>query len=573
VRPLAADLAPDGFLGAWQTLNRERTVAHCIERLEATGAVDNLRRLAGRSDAGFNGFWFSDSDLYKTLEGTGWAGVSAHTAWDDEIAGLLAAVQDDDGYLNSWFQGVHPDKRWQELDSSHELYALGHLIQAAIAHRRVSGRTDFLDVARRFADLVVREGQDLLDGHPEIEPALVELYRETGERAYLDLAARMIDRRGYGRLGRGEYLQDDGPVRTKTEATGHAVRQLYLASGAVDVYLENGDETLLEAMLALWHSAFREKTYITGGPGSRARDEAFGDPFELPPDRAYAETCAAIAAFMFNWRLLLATGEARFAEEMERALYNGIAASTGPGGDTFFYANPLQVRETFTRRSWFACACCPTNLVRLVGSLQHYLATTDAQGVQLHHFSAGRVESDHGVLELATSFPWDGRVEISVRTHGAFELSLRVPEWARGATLDGAAVARGYVTRTVADGDVLVLELPMPVRLVQAHPRVDAVRGCVALARGPLVYCVEQVDHDVPLEQLRIDPARPPVADGARLVGRALVGAPPPDALYTEFAPAAPATREAALVAIPYLRWANRGGGGMRVWIPYEGAS
>jgi DUF1680 family protein len=375
----------------------------------------------------------------------------------------------------------------------------------------------------------------------------------------------MINRRGYGHLGRGEYLQDDAPVREGTEATGHAVRQLYLASGAVDVYLETGDETLRDAMLALWHSAFREKTYITGGPGSRAGDEAFGDPFELPPDRAYAETCAAIAGFMFNWRLLLATGEARFADEMERALYNGIAGSTAPDGRRFFYANPLQTRGPFERQPWFACACCPTNLARLLASLHHYVATTDESGIQLHLLTRARVEAEGATLEIETDYPWDGRVEIRVAAEGPFELAVRMPAW---------SAQPGYRRWSVEDGDAIAFELDMPVRLVQANPRVDAVRGCVALARGPLVYCVEDIDHDAPLEDLRLDPARPPrVAGDHRLSGVALVAPPPPEALYGDFAIPPPAHREVPLTAIPYFRWANRGASAMRVWIPHEVAS
>lgn len=540
-----AELDGEGMLGAWQARNRDATLPHCIGELERTGAVENLRRLTGESSAGYGGFWFSDSDLYKTLEGAAWEG----SPWVDEIAPLLAAAQAPDGYLNSWFQGVHPQKRWKELEGSHELYCLGHLIQAGIAHARTTGRTDVLDVATRFADLVVREGQDLLDGHPEPEMALVELYRQTGDEDYLSLARRMIDRRGRGHLGGGRYLQDDGPVREATEATGHAVRQLYLAAGATDVYLETGDETLLTAMRALWQSAFQEKTYVTGGPGSRHSGEAFGEPYELPPGAAYAETCAAIAGFMFSWRMLLATGEAQFADALERALYNGIAASTSADGKAFFYSNPLEVRAPFERQAWWDCACCPTNVVRLLASLQHYVATGDERSVQLHLLTSGTF----GPVRVRTDYPWDGRVEITVQRPLA-ELAVRIP-------------GEDYARFTPRDGETVTLDLDLPVRLVAAHPRVEAVRGCVALARGPVVYCVEQIDHDVPVEALRLDPARPPRADGERLTGRALVSPAAGGALYRDYAPAE-IVDETELTAVPYFAWANREPGPMRVWMP-----
>ena len=574
LRPLGGVELRGGMLGDWQALNRDVTLGHCIERLEATGAVENLRRLTGESRADYGGFRFSDSDLHKVLEATGWAGEGAWTPWADEVARLLAAAQERDGYLNSYYQGVQPEQRFKELDHSHELYCLGHLIQAGIAHARTSGRRDVLEVATRFADLIVRDGQDLLEGHPEPEMALVELFRETGREAYLSLAARMVDRRGHGRLGGSEYLLDHKPVREATAAAGHAVRQLYLACGVVDVYLETGDETLLEAAEALWHSAFREKAYVTGGVGSRASGEAFGEPYELPPGAAYAESCAAIAGFMFNWRLLLATGDARCADELERALYNGIASSTGADGRTFFYANPLASRGGVERQPWYACACCPTNLARFVASLHHYVATGDERSVQLHLLAAARIDAPAAELEVRTGYPWEGRVEITVRRPApGFELAVRIPEWCREAKLAGASVAAtgdGYARlgRDWRDGDVVVLELAMPARLVSAHPRVDAVRGCVALARGPVIHCVEQADHAVPIDRLRIDPERPPTLAGERLEGVAFVAPEASGALYAEYGPPPPPTGETALAAIPYFRWCNRGPGAMHVWMP-----
>ena len=365
LRPLPLDvvrLDPAGQLGGWQDLNRAVTLPHCIAHVEERGNLDNLRRLVGRADGDFRGLVFADSDVYKTLEAAGWelhrGAQPALEEFVDTTTRLLADAQDADGYLNSWYQADHPDRKLTEFHWGHEMYCAGHLVQAAVAVARSTGREDLLAVATRFADLLVQRfgagAQDAVDGHPEIETALVELYRLTGEAAYLRQAERFIELRGRGLLGDdrfgANYFQDHAPVREATEATGHAVRQLYLAAGVTDVYLEQGDATLLTAMERLWDDMYSRKTYVTGAHGSRHRDEAFGDPYELPPDRAYAETCAAIASFQWNWRMLLATGRGRYADEMERVLYNAIASGTSLAGDRFFYSNPLQLRSRARRR-------------------------------------------------------------------------------------------------------------------------------------------------------------------------------------------------------------------------------
>jgi DUF1680 family protein len=619
VRPLdyrAVSLDADGLLGSWQTLNRAATIDHCIANIRSAGNLDNFRRLANPQAEPYHGKWFADSDLYKVLEAVGWeigrAGDAGWGAFLDEAGRLLREAQEDDGYLNTWIQGVHPERRWQELEWSHELYCMGHLIQGAVAVARGAGRDDFLEVARRFADLAVERfgpdgGEPGLDGHPEPETALVELYRHTGDERYLALATSMVERRGRGLLNGThfgpQYLQDHLPVREATEPIGHAVRQVYLAAGVTDVYLENGDASLLDAMKTLWDRMVAEKAYLTGGIGSRHRDEAFGDPYELPPDRSYSETCAAIGSFQWSWRMLLATGDGRYADEMERLLFNAITVSTSLDGCHFTYSNPLHQREGHDgsgedspseRLPWFECACCPPNVARLVASLHHYLATRDDDGVQLHLPAPGRIEAPvpgggTATLTVATEYPWDGRVSVQVDSPASeWTLSLRVPAWAHGATLtvDGDALdatldEHGYVrVRRAWDGTTrVVLDLPLEVRVLAPHPRVDAVRGCVALARGPVVYCVEQADHppEVPVEDLRVDPATPPEADGPNdelgvpvtLTGWAWVEPVGEADLYRGFDPAAePSRLPTTLTAIPYFRWANRGPNAMRVWIP-----
>lgn len=612
LRPLPGDavtLTPGGLLGDWQARDRSATLPHCVEQLGAHGNTANLRRVTGDTDGEFRGFWFADTDIHKTLEAAFWAG-QADTAFVADTTALLEKAQDADGYLNSYYQGDHRDQQWRELHFSHELYTAGHLIQAAVAAVRSAPGTpaaeQLVQVARRFADLLVQRFADSaeVDGHPEVETALVELYRATGHRPYLELAARQLDNRGHGVLGEGRfgprYYQDDEPLRSTREVHGHVVRQLYLLAGAVDVAVETGDAPLLAAAERLWDSALGSRTYVTGGQGSRHRDEAYGDPYELPPDRAYAETCAAIGSFQLAWRLLLATGRAAYADEMERVLLNGIAGSTGVDGTTFFYSNPLQLRTGHDgshedapsqRLPWYSCACCPPNLARLMASLHAYVATGDPGGLQLHLYAAGSVTSGGRAVEVA--YPWDERVSVTVVSSppGAWALSLRVPQWCAEArlTINGtpapARPEQGYLRldRDWQPGDRVELTLAMPVRTITAHPRVDAVRGSAALARGPLVYCLEHADLPAgsPLaaaafEDLELDPATPPVAERTpgglapvtvRAGLRARAGAEP--ALYRDSAPAPAGGGVTGTVAtIPYFLWANREAGPMRVWIP-----
>ncbi|MEV4052439.1 beta-L-arabinofuranosidase domain-containing protein [Amycolatopsis sp. NPDC049688] len=607
LRPLflgAVAFAPGSLFGDWQERNASRTLPHCVEQLDAAGALDNLRRVTGEVDSEHRNMWFADSDVYKTLEAAAWQlgrdpGDAELRAFLDTTAALVAKAQEDDGYLNSYFTVDKPELKWRELHWSHELYCAGHLIQAAVAAARAGVGAQLVTVARRFADLIVErfgdvDGVDDVDGHPEIETALVELYRVTGHRPYLDQAARFLELRGRGLLD-GErfgsrYLQDHEPVRTADEVAGHVVRQLYLLAGVVDVAVETRDDSLLDAARRLWADAFGAKTYLTGAQGSRHRDEAFGDPYELPPDRAYGETCAAIASFQWNWRMLLATGESHYADEMERALYNAIAGSTALDGTHFFYSNPLHLRTGHDgshedapsqRLPWYSCACCPPNLARLVASLSGYVATTDSGGLQVHLYAAGSIQTTvDGVdvrVETRTEYPWDGRVELTVTTRAPLMLALRIPGWAEGALVDGAPaeVRDGYaeVRRDWTGGATVTLDLPMPARIVRPHPRIDAVRGCVAVTRGPLVYCLEQADlpGGVTLEDVRIDPAAPlspasPETVPVALTAAGCVEVPASAELY---GPGTSVTGEPLdLTMIPYFLWGNREPGPMRVWLP-----
>ncbi|WP_084124849.1 glycoside hydrolase family 127 protein [Demequina sp. NBRC 110054] len=611
----AVELDGSRELGAWQRLNREATIPHVVERLETSGVMDNLRRVVGESDADYRGFNFADSDLHKTLEAIAWeaARVPGDQPWEEftrDAIALLNKVQEPNGYLYSHVQSGKFQGPWEDMRWGHELYVLGHLVQAAVARSRATGNDDLLEVARRFADLAVElfgpdcERPDGYGGHPEIETALVELYRHTGEKKYLDATIAMLERRGHGALGTGPfesaYHQDHLPIREVDEVLGHAVRQLYLAAGIADVAAETDDAQLAEVLDRMWDSAHGTKEYITGGMGSRHKDESFGDPFELPPDRSYAETCASISALHWNWRMLLATGRSKHADAMERALYNGIASSTSLDGTRFLYSNPLQLRsdhdgsseyQPSERLDWFACACCPPNLARLVSSLGAYVASGTETQARIHLYAQGQIRLGATTLTVTTDYPWDGRV--TVEAAGPLEtLALRVPAWSHDATLsvDGTSAPAsadedGYVRASVHDGSTVVLDLPMPAELMVPHPRVDAVRGSVAIQRGPVVHCIETADvpEGVVLEDVRIDaseaprvgPALDSIRAGATVVATGVVRpaseAPLGTSMRLSAAPAAdPDPTRFDLRAVPYARWANRGKGAMRVWIPVD---
>lgn len=463
--------------GLWaerRRFNREVLIPDGERRLREAGNFDNLRA-AATGHGEYRGRVYQDSDLHKWVEALGWELQNAPSPslqrMADEVTALLTAAQAPDGYLDTAFQ-VTGHERYRNLADEHEIYCMGHLIEAGLAH------VPLLPVARRAADHLVATftDGDGFCGHPEAELALIKLHRKTGERAYLELARRFVDRRGHRRLperfGGSSYLVDRVPVREQTQVEGHAVRALYLNCAATDL----GE---LDAMLAQWEDMVVGKTYITGGVGSDASQEAFGAPFDLDPETAYAETCAAIASVLWSWRLLLATGEARFADLIERTLYNGVLVGVARDRSEYAYANTLH--GTTRRRPWFDCACCPPNLMRLLASLHHYLATEDERGVTIHQYATGTIGGD---VRVQTDYPWDGRIRIEADR----PVRLRVPAWSRTARLNGRPVGPGYVDAGVGE---LTLDLDMSVRVIDADPRIEAIRGCIAQERGPLVLCRE----------------------------------------------------------------------------------
>ncbi len=596
-----------GFWAQRQATNGRATLDHHREWLDKLGWTGNFTAEVGQGSAERRGREFSDSEIYKLLEAMSWeTGRRPDPAREREIADLTAMVagaQAADGYLHTAFGRPGQRPRYADLAWGHELYCVGHLLQAAVARARTSGEESLLEVARRAADHVCEQfgpqGLDAVCGHPEIEPALVELFRVTGEQRYLNQAALFVARRGGRSLPRHEfgwsYFSDDQPVRQAKVLRGHAVRALYLTAGVVDVAVETGDDALLETVMAQFETTLARRTYLTGGMGSRHLDEAFGDDFVLPSDRAYSETCAGIAAIMVAWRLLLATGRESYADVIERILYNVVATAIGDDGRSFFYAHTLHQRTPTaplpddveqlgfgggSRAPWFEVSCCLANIARLLAGLSTYLASVDSEGLRIHQFADADIDTALADgrrvgLRMRTGYPDEGTVSIEVTETeaGPWSLTLRLPAWAAGAgvAVNGVAHAaegdRVVLRRQFAPGDRVTLSLPMAPRFTRPDPRIDAVRGCVAVEQGPLVLCAESPGGELDLDSVRVDTGTAPAADGGVTVHGLAEELPEQPWPYSDAGPVG--LRTALQVPlIPYHRWARRGPSTMRVWLP-----
>lgn len=612
--PLAVpDVVLDGgFWGTRQQVNSDATISHAFEWMTRLGWLKNLESAGAGERYEHRGREFADSELYKTFEAVAWdairTGRSDLGEQADRLVETFANAQDPDGYLHTLFGRPWQAPRYSDFKWGHELYCFGHFIQSAVAHHRATGSDALLDVARALGDHVGvmfgPTGLNKVCGHAGIELALVELYRATGERRYLDQASVFVERRGTGTLPLFEfgaaYWQDDMRVRDADVLRGHAVRALYLAVGAVDVAVETGDDELLDKLKLQWENTVARRTYITGGMGSHHMDEAYGDDFVLPPDRSYCETCAGVASIMFSWRLLLATGESKYADLIERTLYNIVATSPSDDGRSFFYANTLHQREEHTppplnddgvvirggaagRQAWYEVSCCPPNVARTLASLGAYVATGTSDDIQIHQYAAGEVRVGGTILRIDTEYPGDGVIAISVsQTEGAaLNLDLRVPAWSPRTTISrngrtevfGAGYGR---LRGLVEGDQVIIELDMSVRVVSPDDRVDAVRGTVAVERGPEVYALESVDlpGSISFERARIAP-NATFHYSHDTVWAPIMCAPEQPERSWPYGDAgdvdAPAPTPIDVPLVRYHEWAGRGPSKMRIWIPKAG--
>ena len=619
----AVEVGP-GFWAPRMETNRRVTVPYCFARCEDTGRIHNFVAAAEKDPDGFEGIYFNDSDVFKIVEGASYTLALEHDpeldAYLDGLIAKFAAAQEEDGYLytakTSGSTGAYgQEPRWTGLDHSHELYNVGHMYEAAVAHFQATGKRNFLEIAIRNADLIAEvfgsgpEQRIDVPGHEEIEIGLVRLYRATGEEKYLELSKFFVDMRGneeHRERTYGRYCQDHAPVVGQSEAVGHAVRGGYFYAGVADVAALTGEKEYVDAIGRIWQDVIDRKLYLIGSVGQHGAGEGYAGAYQLPNLKAYNETCAAIALALWNHRMFLLHGDGKYVDVLERILYNGFLSGVSLGGDRFFYPNPLECDMKFKfnhgaleRSPWFGCSCCPSNVVRFLPSIPGYVYAVRGRDLFVNLFLAGKgtVEMEGGavVIEQRTDYPWDGTVRLAVSPEAPrdFTLRVRIPAWVRGEVLPSdlyryedaeaapwslavngeafeAPVVDGFalLERRWKPGDMVELDLPMPIRRVLAHEAIEPDRGRVAVERGPLVYCIEGADHDGTVREVWL----PQEAELSAVHAEDLLGG---ISVLTGEACAerrledgTVATQAKAITLIPYYAWCHRGANEMLVWIP-----
>lgn len=613
--PVSAVKMGEGFWTPRRKATVETSLPSLLELFEANGIVDNFRRVNGHKEVGRRGPLYTDSDVYKWLEAVGFflqeGDYPKLREAAEKVIGEIAAAQEPSGYINTYFSKENLALRHKNMKHGHELYCLGHLIQAGIAWQRATGEGRLLEVGRKMADYVHREfvaaGRPIFEGHPEMELAAIELYRTTGERKYLELAGYLLGgdpRNEAGVLPRElVYLFTVKPFTSRQVMEGHAVRAGYASSGAADYYLETGNGAYAETLKRLWADMTERKQYITGGIGSRGAQEAFGDPYELPNQQAYTESCAAIATMFWNWRMMHAWPEGKYMDNFERALYNGANSGLSLDGRLYCYRNPLEVNGNpgdKIRNPWYDTTCCPPNLQRVMGSLPGYLYSTSKDGLWVHLYHASvldwKLEDGTPIrMEEKTEYPWKGVVNLTVKPakEKEFTLRVRVPGWSaktevrvNGKVWTGEVKAGEYaaIPRKWKAGDSVELQFDVRPRLTQANLRLREDIGKVAVEKGPLLYCMEGVDQaerttvfDWYLRarepqfreewqgnllggvvSLKAKASRPAEAAGGRPLYERYPAWPPSE------------RRSGEVMLIPYYAFQNRGVTTMQVWVPVE---
>jgi len=620
--PVHAVTIEEGFWSKRRKTNVESSIPTMRDQLLEHGRMDNFRRLVGKSSEPQKGPVYSDSDIYKWMEAVGFALQSGELPEvHNETAAMIkevVAVQEPSGYINTYYVQDRAEQRMLQKTQrdGHELYCLGHMLQGAIAYYRATGDTTLLDAGAKMVDdfLIPNYGpgpdkKPIVAGHPEIEMSLIELYRTTGRKQYVDLAGYILhgDDRFKFEPSRIVYMYCGIPFTSRTKLEGHAVRAMYACCGATDYYLETGDETYWKTLTTLWNDLSQRQMYITGGVGARSDGESFGDAYELPNSQAYGESCAAIGNMMWNWRMLAASGEAKHADVIERALYNGINSGMSLDGTTYCYRNPLAFNPDSgeqIRNPWYDTTCCPPNLERTFASLPGYFYSTSKDGLYVHLYDNSTLDwhLENGTplkVVQKTNYPWDGDVKLTVSPAepADFAVNVRIPGWAKsakiavnGKTVEGAKPGEYLsIKRRWSPGDTVTLAFPMAAEIVASNPRVEENLGRVAVQRGPIVYCMEGLDQNAAAADFAevaivVNPKalkafevehKPALLEGVTVLkhsGAVYESASDKGPLYADATAATPKTRAESLTLIPYYAWANRKPTEMQVWIPYTRA-
>ncbi|MCY1721792.1 glycoside hydrolase family 127 protein [Prolixibacteraceae bacterium Z1-6] len=580
----------DSFWAPCLEAHAHTTLETCIAQTQdSTERINNFAKAAGVMEGNHEGIYFDDSDVYKAMEGIAYSLInnpdSKNEALLDKWIDLIAKAQQPDGYLNTFYTLNHPTERWTDMEK-HEMYCGGHMIEAAVAHHKATGKTSLLDVATKFADYLGTEfgpgKKHWVAGHEEIELALVKLYHETGNKNYLDLSYWILEERGHGH-GRGEiwdkehwgaaYCQDDVPVSEISDIKGHAVRAMYLFTGMADVAAEKDLPGYVAALERVWDDVVNRNMYITGGIGSSGANEGFSKDYDLPNKTAYCETCASIGMVLWNNRMNLLSKDAKYVDVMERAMYNGVLSGVSLDGDLFYYVNPLESDGNHHRQRWFGCACCPSNISRFVPSVGNYIYLAGENELYVNLFMGNTTEIELGVAKLQvsqkTAYPWDGEIvmKIDPEIPAEFAVNLRIPGWCKafhlavnGKQVEAEKSEKGYVAvnRKWKKGDKISLDLDMPVEVVAAHPKVTEDIGKRAVQRGPVVFCLEQTD------QKNID------FDAVAIGSNSTFKTKKASGKLKGMTQIESTTGTEKLIFSPYFSWNNREPGKMKVWVNYN---